>query len=210
MPCALHIRIGAYAAGHALDAFGENSRIVLQRDPRLHLASSMRSFRSENVSKFVKAVLDCDIKNARELLAEVTRRYPIAVTRDLARAKQWIRDHARGSERYGLVASSQAMRLKPHAIDVRVSVDPIHYFLNDRLDTRSSYYLEDAATEFQVQGLELDWVCVTWDADRVLLTRARQGMVIFVPPGDDDDATRKPEFYDGTFEYLRGLGVAPI
>ncbi len=234
-----------YAAGHALDAFGENSRIVLQRDPRLHLASSMRSFRSENVSKFVKAVLDCDIKNARELLAEVTRRYPIAVTRDLARAKQWIRDHARGSERYGLVASSQAMRLKPHAIDVRVSVDPIHYFLNDRLDTRSSYYLEDAATEFQVQGLELDWICVTWDADlrlhrpgswkyhsfrgdewqqihkperkqyllnayRVLLTRARQGMVIFVPPGDDDDATRKPEFYDGTFEYLRGLGVAPI
>lgn len=91
--------------------------------------------------------------------------YPIAVTRDLARAKAWIRAHARGSERYGLVASSQAQRLKPEGIDVRVNVDPVQWFLNDRRDTRPSYYLEDAATEFQVQGLELDWVCVTWDAD---------------------------------------------
>ena len=57
------------------------------------------------------------------------------------------------------------MRLKPHAIDIRVSVDPVHYFLNDRADTRSSYYLEDTATEFQVQGLELDWVCVAWCGD---------------------------------------------
>jgi hypothetical protein len=232
-----------YAAGHALDAFGSDSRIVLQRESRLHLASSMRSFRSEKVSAFVKAVLDCDTKKASGLLADVSRRYPIAVTRDLTRAKQWIRQHARGSERYGLVASSQAQRLKPHAIDVRVNVDPIHWFLNDRSDTRSSYYLEDAATEFQVQGLELDWICVTWDADlrlyrpgcwqyhsfrgdkwqqihkperkqyllnayRVLLTRARQGMVIFVPQGDESDPTRESEFYDGTFEYLRALGVA--
>jgi hypothetical protein len=99
------------------------------------------------------------------LLREVAPRYPIAITRDLGRARAWIRAHARGSERYGLVASSQAQRLKPHAIDVRVKVDPVQWFLNDRHDTRSSYYLEDAATEFQVQGLELDWVCVTWDAD---------------------------------------------
>ena len=201
----------------------------------------MRSFRSEKVSAFVKAVLDCDTASARALLHEVTRRYPIAVTRDLARAKDWIRTHARGSERYGLVASSQAQRLKPHAIDVRVSVDPVQWFLNDRHDTRSSYYLEDAATEFQVQGLELDWICVTWDADlrrhaeswrchafrgdawtnihkedrkryllnsyRVLLTRARQGMVIFIPPGDESDPTRAPAFYDDTYEYLTGLGV---
>lgn len=234
-----------YAAGHALDAFADNLRIVLHRDPRLHLASSMRSFRSEKVSTFVKALLDCDVKNARTLLADVAHRYPVAVTRDLARAKRWIREHARGSERYGLVASSQAQRLKPHAIDVRVNVDPIHWFLDDRHDTRSSYYLEDAATEFQVQGLELDWICVTWDADlrlhppstwrhhsfrgdswqhirkaerkqyllnayRVLLTRARQGMVIFVPQGDDADPTRLPEFYDPTFEYLRGLGMDSI
>lgn len=234
-----------YAAGHALDAFANNARVVLHRDSRLHLASSMRSFRSERVSALVKALLDCDIKNARTLLADVSRRYPVTLTRELARAKQWIHAHARGSERYGLVASSQAQRLKPHAIDVRVNVDPIHWFLDDRHDTRSSYYLEDAATEFQVQGLELDWICVTWDADlrlqapctwrhhsfrgdswqqihkaerkqyllnayRVLLTRARQGMVIFVPPGDEADPTRLPEFYDPTFEYLRGLGMETI
>lgn len=139
----------------------------------------------------------------------------------LATAKRWVRDHARGSEQFGLLASSQAMRLKPHAIDIRVSVNPIHWFLGDRHDTRSSYYLEDAATEFQVQGLEVDWACVTWDADlrrqgsdwsfhsfrgnawtrtraadrqryllnayRVLLTRARQGMAIFVPRGERTD-----------------------
>ena len=172
------------------------------------------------------------------MLAE---RYPIAVTRDLNLAKQWIRARARGTERFGLVASSKAQRLKPHAIDIRVDVDPVHWFLNDKDDTRSSYYLEDAATEFQVQGLELDWACVTWDADlrftgagwschdfrgtrwqnisnadnriylrnayRVLLTRARQGMVVFVPPGEVTDPTRSPAFYDTTFDYLTELGI---
>jgi hypothetical protein len=228
-----------YAAEAALDALAEDPRIV--RDARLHLSTSMRSFRSEKVSAFVKAVLDCDADAARHLLQEVSAKYPIALTRDLARAKQWIREHARGSERYGLVASSEAQRLKPHAIDVRVKVDPIHWFLDDRSDTRSSYYLEDAATEFQIQGLELDWICVTWDADlrlearrwryhsfrghkwttihkddrkryllnayRVLLTRARQGMVIFVPPGDDTDPTRVAKFYDETYDYLADLGI---
>ncbi len=231
-----------YAAQSALHQLGAFASI--EWDDRLHLATSMRSFRSEKVSAFVKAVLDCDVVLAQSLLREVTRRYPIAVTRDLARAKAWIRNHARGSERYGLVASSQAQRLKPHAIDVRVNVDPVQWFLNDRHDTRSSYYLEDAATEFQVQGLELDWVCVTWDADlrrhadvwryhsfrgdtwttvhkedrkryllnayRVLLTRARQGMVIFVPPGDESDPTRTPAVYDDTYEYLTSLGVAEV
>jgi hypothetical protein len=213
-------------------------------DERLHLATSIRSFRSENVSAFVKAVLDCDTASAKTLLGAIGTRYPIAVTRDLARAKAWIRAHARGSERSGLVASSQAQRLKPHAIDVRVNVDPVLWFLNDRHDTRSSYYLEDAATEFQVQGLELDWVCVSWDADlrrhaeswrfhsfrghawttihkedrkryllnayRVLLTRARQRMIIFVPPGDQSDPTRDPALYNETYEYLVGVGVAEI
>ena len=230
-----------YAAQSALERLATASVVW---DARLHLATSMRSFRSEKVSAFVKAVLDCDVVSARTLLQDVTRRYPIVVTRDLARAKTWIRSQARGSERYGLVASSQAQRLKPHAIDVRVNVDPVQWFLNDRHDTRSSYYLEDAATEFQVQGLELDWVCVTWDADfrrhaeswryhsfrgdawtmvrkeqrtryllnayRVLLTRARQGMVIFVPPGDESDPTRAPAFYNDTYEYLTGLGVAEV
>lgn len=228
-----------YAVGDALPSLGEGAHVVL--DGRLHLATSMRSFRSEKVSAFVKALLDCDTEGARRLLDAVSARYPIAVTRDLSRAKQWIREHARGSERFGLVASSQAQRLKPYAVDVRVSVDPVHWFLNDSSCTRSSYYLEDAATEFQIQGLELDWICVTWDADlrleshrwkyqsfrgdmwttiqkddrrryllnayRVLLTRARQGMVIFVPTGDDSDPTRMPKFYDETFAYLTKLGL---
>ena len=125
----------------------------------------MRSFGAENVSAFVKALLDCEKQQARDTFVQLTDRYPIAVTRDLSRAKQWIRSHARGTERFGLVASSKAQRLKPHAIDIRVDVNPVHWFLNDKKDTRSSYYLEDAATEFQVQGLELDWACVTWDGD---------------------------------------------
>jgi len=231
-----------YAAGHALDALAGHP--ALTRDPRLHLATSMRSFRSEKVSAFVKALLDCDVAGAGAALAAVTARYPIVVTRDLGRAKEWVRAQARGTEQYGLVASSQAMRLKPHAIDVRVSVDPVHWFLADRTDTRSACYLEDAATEFQVQGLEVDWTCVTWDADlrqqhgrwhyhafrgdawttikkadrqqylrnayRVLLTRARQGMAIFVPPGHVGDPTRKPAFYDETYAYLTDLGVATL
>ncbi len=211
------------------------------RDDRLHLNVSMRSFRSEKVSAFVKAMLDCDASEARQLFREATQRYPMVITRDLPTAKEWVRTRARGSERFGLIASSQAERLKPHAIDVRVDVDPIHWFLNDRYDTRSSFYLEDAATEFQVQGLELDWTCVTWDADvrlqngewryhsfrgdrwttvrnverrrymlnayRVLLTRARQGMVVFVPRGDVNDPTRLPAFYDETYEYIADLGL---
>jgi hypothetical protein len=228
-----------YAAGKVLDILRE--RKGTHFDDSLHLAVSMRSFRAENVSEFVKALLDCDKQRACESLEQLSARYPIVVTRDLERAKSWIRAHARGSERFGLVASSKAQRLKPHAIDIRVDVNPVHWFLNDRSDTRSSYYLEDAATEFQVQGLELDWIVITWDGDlrytpsgwcfhdfrgsrwcnianldnrrfllnayRVLLTRARQGMVIFVPSGDQNDPTRSPKFYDATFEYLAELGI---
>jgi hypothetical protein len=129
----------------------------------------MRSFRAENVSFFVKALLDCDIDRARKAYAQLTERYPIALTRDLHLGKKWVRDHARGTERYGLVASSKAHRLKPDAIDIRVAVNPVHWFLNEKDDPRFSYYLEDAATEFQVQGLELDWTCVAWDGDLRLI-----------------------------------------
>ena len=228
-----------YAAGKALERI--NQRPAKHLDDCLHLAVSMRSFRAENVSAFVKALLDCEKEQACETFAKFANRYPIALTRDLNLAKQWVRSHARGSERFGLVASSKAQRLKPHAIDIRVNVDPVHWFLNPREDTRSSYYLEDAATEFQVQGLELDWACVTWDGDlrfsnsgwsyhdfrgdkwtdihkpenrnylrnayRVLLTRARQGMVIFVPPGESADPTRSSAYYDSTFNYLTELGM---
>lgn len=209
-------------------------------DDSLHLSASMRSFRAEHVSAFVKALLDCERDQARALLPKL-KRYPIVVTRSLVLAKRWVRSQARGNERYGLVASSKAERLKPHAIDVRVKTDPVHWFLDGKEDTRSSYYLEDAATEFQVQGLEVDWACVTWDGDlrfagsgwsfhdfrgarwqnvkntdnqsylknayRVLLTRARQGMVIFVPNGEATDPTRSAAYYDPTYEYLAGLGI---
>ncbi|WP_343214084.1 DNA/RNA helicase domain-containing protein [Fontisphaera persica] len=152
-----------YAAGNALQLVRQSQNTFF--DDALHLAVSMRSFRAENVSNFVKAMLDCEQERASQLLAQIAGKYPVVITRNLQAAKQWIRHQARGSERYGLVASSKAMRLKPYAIDIRVSVDPVHYFLNGAEDTRSSLYLEDAATEFQVQGLELDWVCVNWDAD---------------------------------------------
>jgi hypothetical protein len=213
-------------------------------DECLHLAVSMRSFRAENVSEFVKALLDCERGTARHALDQFARSYPIAVTRDLSQAKQWVRNRSRGTERYGLVASSKAQRLKPDAVDIRVAVDPVQWFLNGRDDTRSSYYLEDAATEYRVQGLELDWACVAWDGDfrftgsgwschqfrgscwcnmrslenqrylrnayRVLLTRARQGMVIYVPPGNPDDPTRSPRFYDSTYLYLTELGIPDV
>jgi hypothetical protein len=228
-----------YAARGALDKV--RHRANAHFDDCLHLSVSMRSFRAESVSHFVKALLDCDRLSARDTFARLADRYPIVVVRDMRQAKQWLRDHARGSERYGMVASSKAQRLKPDAIDIRVEVDPVHWFLSEKDDTRSSFYLEDAATEFQVQGLELDWIGVAWDGDlrfsetgwthhsfrgnrwcrvakaenrryllnayRVLLTRARQGMVIYVPRGDTSDPTRSPNFYEPTYEYLAGLGI---
>lgn len=141
------------------------AREKLHEAPSLHLATSVRSFRSERYSEFVNRLLDLDVDGAKALLPEATARFPLRVTRDLAAAKAWLRARARGSERYGIVVSSEAQRLRPHAIDVRVKVDPVHWFLAGKEDTRSSYYLEDVATEFQVQGLELDWTCVVWDGD---------------------------------------------
>jgi hypothetical protein len=231
-----------YAAGHVLEDL--HSRANVTTKDELHLGVSMRSFRAEHVSLLVKQLLDLDKEAARETLARVSEKYPMVLTRDLSTGKRWLREQARGSERYGIVVSSQAERLKPHAIDVKSPMNPIHWFLDGPEDVRSSFYLEDVATEFHVQGLELDWACVTWDADfrysasgwdhrsftgdrwnyihkverksyqknayRVLLTRARQGMVIVVPQGDADDPTRKPEYYDPTFQYLQEIGFAII
>jgi len=210
----------------------------------LHLAVWMRSFRADDVSFLVKQLPNLNTKEARMTLEHESARYPIVITLDVGEGKRWLREQARGSERYGIVVSSQAQRLKPHAIDVKTPINPIHWFLDGKEDVRSSYYLEDVATEFHVQGLELDWSCVTWDADfrysergwehwsfcgdrwnhirnknrqnylknayRVLLTRARQGMVIVVPQGDLEDRTRHPACYDPTFEYLRNVGFGVI
>lgn len=212
--------------------------------PALHLSVSMRSFKAKHVSSFVKQLLDLNVPGARDTFRQLRDDYPIVLCRSVSQARRWLRGQARGSERYGIMVSSQAQRLRPHAIDVRAPVDPVHWFLDGKDDVRSSFYLEDVVTEFQVQGLELDWSCVVWDGDfrhsagswqhcsfvgsrwqqirmaerrayqknayRVLLTRARQGMVIVVPKGDAADPTRDPTFYDGTFSYLQDLGIPVI
>lgn len=227
-----------FGAGEVLQELASRKHVCF--DPRLHLSVSMRSFRAEHVSQLVKQVLDLDQAGAKETLRQIADRYPIVITRDLNKAKAWLRRKARSSERYGIVVSSAAYRLKSLAIEVRLKPDPVHWFLASNADVRSSYYLEDVSTELEIQGLEPDWVCVTWDADfrystagwnhhafrgdhwqrinkadrrlyqknayRVLLTRARQGMVIVVPHGDPSDPTRDPSFYDPTFEYLRNTG----
>ncbi|WP_395686683.1 DUF2075 domain-containing protein [Caenimonas koreensis] len=134
-------------------------------DEALHLSTSMRAFRAAGLANLVKSMLDLELDTARKLVQELEGRYPIVITRSVHEAKAWVRHKARGSERYGLMVSSQAQRLKPLAIDVRVATNPVHWFLKGRDDVRSSFYLEDAATEFDVQGLELDWSCVVWDGD---------------------------------------------
>ncbi len=236
------ITTAEFGSGDLLGNLANRPNLHFQDD--LHLAVSIRSFRSENVSLLVKQILDLDAPAARQTLLRIGDKYPIVLTRDVSKAKQWLQQQARGNERYGLLVSSQAIRLKPLAVDVRATIDPIHWFLDGKEDIRSSYYLEDVATEFQVQGLELDWACIIWDGDfrrtkngwmyksfvgskwnsikkderqvylknayRVLLTRARQGMVIVVPDGDPADPTRKPEVYDPTYAYLKSLGLPEI
>ncbi len=218
------------------------SQVLL--DPSLHLAASMRSFRTESLSQFVRALLDGDLAEAKSLHERFGLVFPIRLTRSMKTARQWVKRHRRGSERAGLLASSFGYRLKPHAVDVRVPIDPVKWFLAPSSDTRSSQYLEDAATQFKVQGLELDWTIVAWDADfrrseaawtyhkfrgarwtsvskdevrryvknayRVLLTRARQGMVIFVPNGRRKDRTRSPEYYQGIYDYLKAAGIQEV
>ncbi|MBM4153175.1 MAG: DUF2075 domain-containing protein, partial [Kiritimatiellaceae bacterium] len=152
-----------YGAGVVLESISNRPNVNFTAE--LHLSVSMRSFRAEHVSQLIKQILDLEIEGAQQTLAEIGSKYPIVITRDLSKAKKWMKKQARGTERYGIVVSSQAERLKPHAIDVKSTMDPIHWFLAGKDDVRSSYYLEDVATEFHIQGLELDWVCVTWDAD---------------------------------------------
>ncbi len=231
-----------YAATESISKLQE--RGVTKYNKELHLSVSMRSFRAEKVSFFVKSLLDLNIDEVKETLSSISENYPIILTRDLAKAKEWLKQKSRGTERYGIVASSQAQRLKPLAIDVKSPMNPVNWFLEGKDDVRSSYYLEDVATEFHVQGLELDWACVTWDGDlrysesgwgtfsfvgnkwqnihkeerkrylinayRVLLTRARQGMVIVLPEGNAEDHTRKPEYYDKTFNYLKSIGIKTL
>lgn len=212
--------------------------------PALHLGVSLRSFRSEKLSGFVKALLDQDEKQASELLASLKNSYPICLTRNLDTAKHWVKQKARGSERYGLLASSEGKRLRGVGVWVPTGINHESWFLNGKDHVDSSYYLEVAASEFEVQGLEIDYGLLAWDADlrmehgkfahyryrgtswqhmhleqrqkylknayRVLLTRSRQGFIIFLPKGDPEDPSRKPEYYDGTYQYLKRIGLDEI
>lgn len=211
------------------------------------------------MSAFVHAMLAVE-QNAADLYAEIKDKYPIVITRDMEKAKSWLHDKVRGTERTGVLVTKESARFKPLGIHVLPSGDEnaVNWFLRDKTDTRSSNYLEDAATEIQVQGLELDYTCLLWDADmqynngkwrffrfdgktkwvertgateneqeqikymlnayRVLLTRARAGMVICVPAGNAnknrngfwEDSTRLPQYYDGTYQYLKNLGIEEI
>lgn len=220
----------------------ELSRESASWDDSLHLGVSIRSFRAEALSEFVGYVVDNRPDMARTTYQRIAEKYPILLTRNLEEARVWLRNKARGSERYGLTASSGANRLRPEGVWIKAKVDAPVWFLNGKADVRSSYYLEETASEFDIQGLELDWSCVCWDADfryendqwrcfnfrgtkwqrmntaerqlylknayRVLLTRARQGMAIFVPRGDSADPTRDPLIYDRIFDYLIQCGIS--
>ena len=215
-----------------------------QTSKHLHLATSMRSFRAEQLSAFVSEIINGNDKAALKIYSTLADNYPIFLTRKLEATRDWLRQSGRGTERIGLVASAGALRLRPEGIFIKSEIDATNWFLNDKGDVRSSFFLEDVATQFDIQGLELDYVGVCWDADlryedvgwkmhafrgskwqnvssperkkyllnayRVLLTRARQGMVIFIPEGSENDPTRPPTYYDGVFNYLRDCGLQQI
>lgn len=242
-----------YAEGNIQSLLDKNSNVTYSKD--LHLSVSMRSFRAETLSKFVHSLLS-NGEDTAELYEEICNKgYPFLMTRNIEKAREWLRAKSRGSERTGILISKVAARFKPLAVNILAQGDDnaVHWFLEDKTDVRSSDYLEDAATEIQVQGLELDYACVLWDADmrweygewgfykfngkdkwnpeknaenqkymlnayRVLLTRARQGLIICIPEGNPklkgngfyEDPTRLPAFYDGLYDYLKLIGVKEI
>lgn len=231
-----------YRRGEAWESMIKDLNICERLE--LHLSTSVRSFRTPDLAAFVKALLDGEKDEARRLYFNFKNKYPIIITRDLNKAKDWVKEKSRGTTRFGLLASSGALRLKPEGIFVKNDTKVEHWFLNGKEDVRSSFMLEDVVTEFDVQGLELDYTIVAWDADlrykdghwdykyfrgnawqnvnseekrrylknayRVLLTRARQGMAIFVPYGSIEDGSRNPEWYDGTYNYLREIGILEL
>lgn len=225
-------------------AFHFKDRIHAYSEKSLHLSISMRSFRAEKVSHFIHYLVQNQPEKANVIYQTIGHAYPIKITRNLAAARAWVRSKQRGQETIGLVAASGAKRLRADGIAISNDIDPVHWFLNGQDDVRSSHYLEEAGSEFLVQGLEMDWVLMAWDADfrfkdgqfeywqfkgtkwqsikkhsdqnylmnsyRVLLTRARQGMVIYVPMGNDDDPTRPKRFFNDTYEYLISCGIQSI
>ena len=229
---------------------GENVELNLLQNTKscsehsLHLATSMRSFRADKLSHFVHYLIHNQPTQALSIYQQISAQYPMFVTHDLSKAKAWVKAQKRGLESCGLIASAGAKRLKAEGVFVNNEIDATHWFLNSQDDVRSCHFLEDAGTEFVVQGLELDWCLIAWDADyryknnvfehwnfkgskwmhvhnqaqhrylensyRVLLTRARQGMVIYVPKGNSQDLTRTPILYDETYQYLQQCGLTVL
>ena len=238
--CSPNLLKGEYIS----NGIDESSIKDFEQEPSLHLSVSMRSFRAEKLSSFVHHLIAGNATAAEETYQLIAPYFPIVITRDINKAKAWIKQKTTANRRCGVLASSNAIRLKAEGVFVKNTIEPENWFLAEGNDVRSSNFLEDAATEFDVQGLELDWTLVAWDADlrfvdqqfqhwqfkgtkwqarrqqenrrylenayRVLLTRAREGMVIFIPKGDLADETRTPEFYDGTFQFLLSCGLREI
>lgn len=230
-----------YAGGNPIKPINNNNHKKVES---LHLGTSMRSFKAEKLSHMVHHIIHNKESQAFQYYQQFKNRFPVKITRNLDQAKEWIRQQSRANETKGILASSGAIRLKPDGLFVKNEISASNYFLNNRDDIRSCHYLEDVATEFDIQGLELDWCLVCWDADyryqngsfehwefkgtkwnkrkkeekqkylensyRVLLTRARQGMIIYVPEGNESDKTRNPAFYNETYDYLIKCGLEPL
>jgi hypothetical protein len=241
---------GASTAGHRLFDPGTLPRSI-QPNSAMHLRTSNRSLRAEKLAIWVNHVLDGNANQAASV--GVTDKFPIFLSRDLDDVRRFIKAQAIGQNRCGLVGSSGAARLRAEGLEPNSTFHADypweHWYLADRADVRSSFQCEVFATEFEIQGLELDWIGICWGGDciwshshgswqlrafrpglnnrwlniknpdkrtyrqnayRVLLTRARQGMVIFVPTGNLADVTMTPDEFDSTAEYLFRCGVTPL
>jgi hypothetical protein len=239
---------GASVAGHRLFESAPPSNVDLVESPALHLSVSVRSPRSRLIGQWVNELLSNG--STATIGPAAVAEFPVVLTRDLAAARRWLRERAEAGQRSGLLASSGALRLRAEGIEVsagfRQGYSYADWFLGGLEDTRASSRLEVAATEFECQGLEVDWAGVCWGDDfvidpatgrwacrtfrgttwrkvgraesrqfvvnkyRVLLTRARRGMVIWVPEGDPSDPTRDPSLLEATAAYLLTNGVAPL
>jgi hypothetical protein len=241
---------GASTAGHHLFDQDTPSRSVSSNDA-LHLRTSNRSLRAEKLATWVNHVVDGKPQDAASI--GVTAKFPIFLSRDLEEVRAFLKSQAIGQNRFGLVGSSGAARLRAEGLEPNSSFHADypweHWYLAERSDVRSSFQCEVFATEFEIQGLELDWIGVCWGGDfvwsdlnqawalrtfrpgvnnrwlaiknpekrnyrknayRVLLTRARQGMIIFVPKGNLADPSNSPEQFESTADYLMKCGVMQL
>jgi hypothetical protein len=242
------ISAGISTAGHKPFGDAGKSENIHQRSA-LHLRTSNRSLGADDLAQWVNFVLDGQLQHAIEL--NITRRYPLFLSRDLQQTHLSLKTFSLSDSRFGLVGSSGSARLRAEGLEPSSTFHADypwhHWYLAPRTDIRSSYACEVFATEFEIQGLELDWACLCWGGDfiwsgtewvarnlhlgkqskwslvgnadkrtyrknayRVLLTRARQGMIVYVPRGDTEDPTRLPEELDCTANSLLQCGVAPL